>query len=111
VKQDRRRALKWYRKAAMQGHEDAMYNVAFFYENGIGVKRNTKKAAGWYRAAAATGLCDAQYSLGRLYEQGLNGRSNLRAALAWYSKATHCEDKRVSRNALTAIKDLRKRKK
>ena len=40
---DFEQASKWYLKAAKNGHDDAAYNLGYFYEIGRGVKMNKKQ--------------------------------------------------------------------
>lgn len=45
-----------YKLAAEHGHPDAQYNLAVFYELGLGgLIRNTEKALAWYHSAAENG--------------------------------------------------------
>ncbi|POR97032.1 tetratricopeptide repeat protein, partial [Haemophilus influenzae] len=55
VKQDNFEAVKWYRKAAEQGHADAQLNLGYMYEKGRGVKQDDFEAVKWYRQAAEQG--------------------------------------------------------
>ena len=55
VAQDNAEALKWYRKAAEQGHASAQYNLGYMYEYGIGVAKDLHEARKWYQKAAAQG--------------------------------------------------------
>ena len=40
-------AVKWYRKAADQGHAQAQYNLGVMYYNGDGVPENHVRAYVW----------------------------------------------------------------
>ena len=42
-------ALKWYRRAADQGHATAQNNIGVMYKNGHGVEKNYQEALKWYR--------------------------------------------------------------
>lgn len=53
-------AVKWYRKAAEQGHASAQGNLGVMYANGDGVPENYIKAYQWYSLAAAQGNSIAQ---------------------------------------------------
>jgi localization factor PodJL len=48
-------AAKWFAKAAAAGVTESQYNLALFYEKGLGVARDLAKAALWYEAAANSG--------------------------------------------------------
>ena len=64
VTQDDEKAVKWYRKAASQGHAEAQYILgALFTKDGQSVHKNYETAAKWYGMAAAQGHSDAKYRL------------------------------------------------
>lgn len=64
-------ALKWYGKAADQGHGMAMANLGVMYETGQGVAQDPARAADWYRKAADKGIAQARSNLGLLYANGM----------------------------------------
>ena len=64
--QDYAEAVKWYRKAAEQGHAVAQYNLGWCYDKGKGVAQNQSEAIKWYRKAADQGDTDAKEALERL---------------------------------------------
>jgi TPR repeat protein len=80
-------AVKWFRKAAEQGHAIAQYNLGNCYDNGWGVTQNYAEAVKWYRKAAEQGLAQAQYNLGICYENGWGVPQNKEVAIKWYRKA------------------------
>ena len=51
--QDYKEALKWYRRAAEQGHEDAQYRLGIMYEAGQGVPQDYIQAHTWFNLAGA----------------------------------------------------------
>ena len=55
VDKDLVEAVRWYRKAAEQGHAQAQTNLGFTYANGRGVDKDVKRAADWCARAAAQG--------------------------------------------------------
>ena len=55
VRQDHSKAVKWYRKAALQGHKRAQNNLAASYGRGEGVPQNLELALKWYQIAAQQG--------------------------------------------------------
>ena len=61
------------RRFAEQGDVDAQYQLAFMYEQGLGVKTDFAAAAKWYHAAAEQGDAAAQMNIATLYEDGLDG--------------------------------------
>jgi TPR repeat protein len=79
-----REALKWYRKAAAQGHNSGLCDVAFCYRNGHGVRRNYAKAIPLYRQAADQGCPTGAFWLGVAYEKGQGVARDLAQARHWY---------------------------
>jgi len=88
IKQDYIKALKWTKKAAEQGMDEAQYNLGIIYYNGYGIKQNYLEAEKWIRKAAEQGLKDAQYNLGVLYYNGEGVKSNTKTAIIWLKKAS-----------------------
>ena len=80
-------AVKWYRKAADQGHASAQCNLGLCYEYGIGVTQSYTEAVKWYRKAADQGNMYAQYNLGLCYEYGTGVTQSRTEAVKWYQKA------------------------
>ena len=58
--------MKWFRKAAEQGHAYGQFNLGYMYENGLGVVKNIGEARRWYRKAAEQGSEDAKERLKKL---------------------------------------------
>ena len=93
VPQDIREAVKWYRKAAAQGHAAAQHSLGLMYAKGEGVPEDHREAVKWYRKAANQGHAEAQFKLGKMYAaagRGLAGwkpegvpAQNLPKALKW----------------------------
>lgn len=46
-------AVKWFRKAALQGSSEGQLNLAMMYAEGIGAPRDSREALKWYRKSAA----------------------------------------------------------
>ncbi|MBQ3351780.1 MAG: sel1 repeat family protein [Thermoguttaceae bacterium] len=53
--QNKEEAVKWWHKAAEQGHVKAQFNLGQAYSNGDGVDLNIEEAVKWYRKAAEQG--------------------------------------------------------
>jgi len=85
--QDYAEAVKWYRKAAEQGHARAQYALGFMYESGRGVTQDDSEAVKWYRKAAEQGDASAQSNLGLMYESGRGVTKDDSEAVKWYRKA------------------------
>ena len=81
-------AVGWYRKAAAQGHVEAIEALGHSYYVGAGVPRDEAQAAQWWRRAADKGNASAQYWMGDFY---LDGRGGLKAdaaeAARWFRRA------------------------
>ena len=60
VEKDFAEALRWYRKAAEQGNEDAQYTLAGMYHSGEGVYQDDTEAVRWWRMAAEQYRKDAE---------------------------------------------------
>ena len=69
-KKDYSEAMRWYRKAAEQGHADAQLKIGFLYHNGLGVEQDYSEAMKWCRKAAEQGYANAQNGMGLLYQNG-----------------------------------------
>ena len=80
-------AVKWYRKAAEQGHSEAQTNLGFCYDQGHGVAQSYSEAVYWYQKAAEQGEKYAQNNLGICYENGFGVTKNYAEAAKWYKKA------------------------
>ncbi len=55
VPQDDVEAVKWYRKAAEQGHAEAQHNLGIMYDLGKGVPEDKVLAYMWRNISAASG--------------------------------------------------------
>ncbi len=85
-----RKAHKWYRKAADQGHTLSQFALGEMYAKGQGVQQNYYRAAEWYRLASSLSRhAGAQFSLGELYFNGRGVASSYGLAIEWYSKAAN----------------------
>lgn len=105
VRKDYAEALKWYRKAAVQGHNSGLCDVAFCYRNGHGVRRNYAKAIPLYLQAANQGCPTGAYWLGVAYEEGQGVDKDPAKARHWYSISRDRGDS----DAAAALKRLAKR--
>jgi len=87
VKQDYAEAVRWYRKAAEQGHALAQCNLGVMYDKGRGVKQDHAEAVRWYRKAAEKGHAHAQCNLGGMYASGQGVKQDHAEAVRWFRKA------------------------
>ena len=93
VTQDYKEAVKWYRKAAEQGHANVQLYLGTMYENGEGVDQDFKEAVKWYRKAAEQGHAEAQLYLGTMYEDGNGVTKDYVQAHKWFNTAAANGDK------------------
>ena len=92
VPQDYAEAAKWFRLAAEQGDDRAMYNLGLTYSNGLGIPRDYAEAAKWFRLAAEQSNTDAQYNLGVMYENGQGVPQDHAESVKWYRMAAEQRD-------------------
>ncbi len=66
-------AMVWLNKAAAQGEPMAFVNIAYIFEEGMGVEPQIEYAANWYQKAAKQGNASGLYSLGKMHAVGYPG--------------------------------------
>lgn len=77
-------ALDLFTKAADQNSSEGYFNIAYMYQNGIGIKSDYQIAIYNYTEAANLGSVLAMNNLGFMYEHGIGVPKNYRLALDWY---------------------------
>ena len=87
VPQSHVEAVRWYRKAAEQGHVDAQNNLGAMYAEGTGVPQDDAEAVKWLRKAAEQGHANAQFNLGAMYAKGRGILQDNVQAYAWLNIA------------------------
>lgn len=107
IEKDEYEAVKWYRKAAEQGHSGAQNNLGVCYSNGDGVEKDEKEAAKWYRKAAEQGEIHAQSNLASRYEYGSGVEKDLAEAVKWYQKAADQGD-RGAKNSVDRLEQYKR---
>ena len=83
VEVDLRESIRWYEKAASNGHLQATLRLAEL-EIAAG---NGKAGVSWYEKAAIQGDMDAQAMLGYFYQTGEHVAADLAVAIKWYLAA------------------------
>lgn len=73
-------------REAQRHNVSSMFQVAQYYENGIGVPKDYIQARKWYKDSFRLGKQHGAVAVGRLYEDGLGIKQDLREALLWYKK-------------------------
>ena len=79
--------MKWFRRAAEQGHSDGQFGLALFYANAEGKPQDFEEATRWFRAAAEQGHVGAQFAIGRAYVTGEGVRQDYSEAVRWFRMA------------------------
>ena len=116
VKQNWKKSIEWYTKAAGRGHVGAQYTLGMHYAEGEGVEENWQKAIEWFNniqdkldspivdghkkefvknaILAEKGDPEAQYQLGNFYASGWDDfvndygvKKDWQKAIEWYTKA------------------------
>ena len=95
---DYKKAFKWYKRAALLGHMDSMFQVGYMYENGRGVDKNIFEALKWYMRAAQLNHKGAMNNIGYLYENGEGVEKDIEQAISWYQKAMILGDDTAKNN-------------
>jgi TPR repeat protein len=87
VPQDYAEAVRWYRKAADQGHAGAQLFLGLMYDRGQGVPQDYAEAVHWFCKAADQGRALAQVKLAESYSHGQGVPQDYAEAARWYRKA------------------------
>lgn len=82
--EDEFEAVKWYRKAAEQGHAAAQCKLGDCHYWGRGVAEDEAEAVNWWRKAAEQGHAIAQCRLGDCYTEGRGVMKDAEEAANWY---------------------------
>jgi TPR repeat protein len=90
--------VKWYRKAALQGHSTAQHNLGVMYGVGQGVPRDHVEAMKWYRMAAEQGDAGALFNLGIMYGAGKGVTQDYVQAHMWFNLAASRGNETGARN-------------
>ena len=80
-------ALPWYEKAAAQNNALAINNLAYLYDEGLGVEQDREKARKLYLKSANLGEAQAMYNLGLMYGSEQLGKPDPVVACAWTFRA------------------------
>ena len=88
VKQNYKKAQKWYEISADQGNAVAQYAFWWIQDKGYGSdwkkKEKNEKAFKFLKLSAEQGFAASQYSLGQLYYHGFDTPENKVEAFKWY---------------------------
>jgi TPR repeat protein len=98
VSRDPAEAVRWYRRAADQGHATARFRLAVAFSEGRGVAKDDAECVRWARLAAEQGYPPAQMKLGWMYTRGRGVARDDREAVVWYRRAAEQEDPAAQNN-------------
>ena len=84
---DHAEAMRWYRRAADQGHVLAAHNVGNMYRDGRGVETDPAAAVRWWLRAARAGDAIPALRLGEAFESGYGVAMDRGTARFWYGQA------------------------
>jgi hypothetical protein len=88
----KRRATRWFRKAAEKGQGESQYSLALRYQLGQSVAQDHKEAARWFKLAAEQGIGAAAAALAREYAKGEGVPQDLVEACKWAKVSTQQPD-------------------
>lgn len=104
---NKKKALKYYKKAADLKYLPAEYNIGIHLFFGNGTKKRVEDGLYWLTKAANEGSASAQYSLGNIYREGLEGITiDLEKAESWYLKAMNNDDEKIASKAKEGMRLL-----
>jgi len=84
---ENRKAVYWYKKAALRGDAAAEANLGVHYMTGRGVEKNPEAAAQWFLKAAEQGNDFAQLNIGVSYLYGRGVGKDATKAAHWFLKS------------------------
>lgn len=87
VEPDRKMAAACFRKAALMGDVEAMFNLGDMLYDGDGVKQDLQEAMKWFREAADEGLGEAKLKVGSMLQSGFGVEKDTSQALRWLTEA------------------------
>ncbi len=80
-------AIRWFRRAAENGHAAGAFKYAAYLEAGEGIKADIPGARHWYGLGAEGGNADAQFQLARMLDAGEGGAADPAGARRWLDRA------------------------
>ncbi len=82
-----REANRWFNQAVKQQNSNAMLDLGYNYEKGIGIKRNFEKAKFLYQVAAELGNTQGMFNLGYMLLKGEIAEQDIDSGIEWIEKA------------------------
>src|SRR3990167_1589244 len=84
---DYQKAFSIYEHFAEGNVPVAEYQLAYLYQNGLGVDKKPELAVAWYMKASSQGLPEAQFAMATLYYYGVGVEQGLSMAVTLYNQA------------------------
>jgi uncharacterized protein len=103
VERDSIKALKWIKKSAENGFNEAQFQLGAMYLMGMGVIKNEKEGAKWLLKAAESGNNWAMYHIATCYYYGKGIEQDYLKAYAWAGLASYCNNKTADTIAALAL--------
>jgi len=98
-------ALQLLPQKADLGDPEAMGDLAYMYDMGLGLPSNMSKAVDYYKSAANGGLARAQFNLGYMYAEGDGVPVSKELSLVYYKLAADQQDVEAAYNVGTLSKE------
>ncbi|TVP87894.1 MAG: sel1 repeat family protein [Thioalkalivibrio sp.] len=96
-------ARRWLESAADSGSVEAMGEVGWLYEQGLGVEPDAGKALEYYREAYEAGENEYGLRIGWMYVQGIGVEPDRGAAETWFQRVIEERDDSAARLALASL--------
>ncbi len=90
----KRNGFQYFLRAANLGNKNAINNLGYCYEFGLGTKKDIKKAIFHYKLAAKLESITAMINLGFLYQKGQKIKKDLKISIFYFQKAAKLGDTR-----------------
>ena len=95
--QSEEEAVKWFEKAARQGHAVAQCLLGAMYEYGEGVPQSYQKAIEYYELSARQGFANAEFNLGGMFYTGRGVEKDWNRTREWWTRAAEHGHERASK--------------
>ncbi|MFO8151900.1 tetratricopeptide repeat protein [Thioalkalivibrio sp.] len=96
-------ARRWLESAAESGSVQAMGEVGWLYEQGLGVEPDVAKALEYYQSAYEAGENEYGLRIGWMHLRGIGLESDRAAAEAWFRRVIEERDDSAARLALASL--------
>ncbi len=93
---DKVNAVKWYTKAAKNGHVDSQYDLGNIFLNGDGVSCDVVESIHWLKKSANSDHLESCLKLAEIFNSGGIIKCDLTKVIHWHKKAALLEDEESS---------------